>query len=259
MKSPFNTLYLQPIEKKTPHVIQVALVDHSGRYKIGPPTRPDIRHDNGHLDYFQKREPTAADRISFAEWVAILEGAEALCTKWTGSYIPICGGELPDANSAYRHFLFGKGKDREIDYDRFLENDPAGKLLLPKLFTDFKYYAAKIGRDRTKYSLTSDIYVVSNNEGFFEAPRTINWIRAIGVHQIWISADVIISAKGGKIHFDTDLTIHMEDRYNFNYKQKDSKSGIEDAANGRFELCGLAKQYTTYGTSKRRLNWETSS
>lgn len=256
MKNPFETLYLLPAEEKKPHVIYVGLIDHSGRYKIGPPARPKINHDNGHLDAFRKREPTAADRAQLAKWVAILHGAEALCTPWTGTYISKCGGDLVDANAAYRHFLFGKGADRFIEYDRFLKNDDSGKKLLVKLFTDFKYHATIIGKDRIRFSLTSEAYAVANGGGFFEGPVKTNWVRTIDCHSIWVSADVTASATNGKIVYAADLTIHMEDRYNFNPKQVDAQSGIADAENGVFEICGLAHQYTTYGTAKRALKWE---
>ena len=140
MTNPFEILYLKPVDKKVPHVVKVGLVDQSGPYRIGKPTRLDIKHDNGHLDRFPKREPTAYDRLQLAKWIAMLEGSEALCNAQTGKIMPQCHGEdLADANAAYRHFLFGKGADRTILYERFVENDASGKTLLPNLINDLNF------------------------------------------------------------------------------------------------------------------------
>lgn len=260
MSNPFESLFLEPVAKADPHVVHVGLLDHSGRYVLGPPKRPPIKHDNGFLDKYPKREPTMADRRQLAKWIGMLEAAEMLCTPLTGSYIAHCGGNLSDANAAYRHFLFGDGTDRTIDYDRFLHDDPAGKILLSRLTDDFEYHAAAIGKDRIRFSVTSESYTVSNLvAGFSVAPQTANWQKTIGSHYVWISANISASSSKGKIYYDADLTIHMEDRYNFNPGQQDSKTGIADAENGMLELSGLGKQYTTYGTSKRHLKWEAGS
>lgn len=256
MTNPFEILYLEPVDKKVPHVVKVGLVDQSGPYRIGKPTRPNIKHDNGHLDRFPKREPTASDRLQLAKWIAMLEGSEALCTAQTGKIMPQCHGEdLADANAAYRHFLFGKGADRTILYERFVENDASGKTLLPNLINDFELYVSIIGKDRTKFSVTSDTFHVGAG-GVAAYPATANWQKALGAHFLWVSADVIASCVKQKIYFDADITVHMEDRYNFNPGAADVATGIPDEANGRFEITGLAHQYTNYGTLTRHVRWE---
>lgn len=256
MKSAFDSLFLEPVEHKTPHIVKVQLVEHSGRYKIGPPTRPHIIHDNGFLGKYAKHEPTNADRIQFAKWLAMLEASEAVCNAQTGSYVALCAGDLVDANAAYRHFLFGDGKERTIEYDRFLQNDDAGKSLLTNLLKDFSYHASIIGKDRSSFQLTSDSYAVSNENPVFGGPRTANWQKTIGAHYIWVSADLVALSVKGIIFFDADIVIHMEDRYNFNPGDVDAATGIPDSANGNFELCGLGKQYMMYGHSLRHIRFQ---
>lgn len=60
---------------------------------------------------------------------------------------------------------------------------------------------------------------------------------------------------GEDIRIRADITIHAEDRYNFNPGAKDIATGIPDSANGRFELCGLAHQYMNYGRVTRSASW----
>lgn len=55
-----------------------------------------------------------------------------------------------------------------------------------------------------------------------------------------------------KIYFDAEITVHMEDRYNFNPGAADVATGILDETNDRFEIAGLAH----YGTLKRHVRWE---
>ncbi|TFW18574.1 hypothetical protein [Duganella callida] len=259
MTSPFDIL-LQPSNQDNTHEASVKLVDQAGHYTIGPPTRPPIKHDNGFLDAFPRREPTASDRLAYAKWVAMLEGSEALCSGATAKFVPACHGEdLTDANGAYRHFLFGNGTDRTINYERFLQDDASGQQVVPNLLNDFVHCMEVIGKDRVKFSVTSTPYSVGMG-GIASYPATANWQKAIGAHVFWVSADVTASANAkGEIIYSADLTIHMEDRYNFNPGMQDVATGIPDSANGRFEITGLAKQYTNYATVTRHVSWAEGS
>lgn len=253
---PFEAL-LKPSEEKNMFSAPVGLTDVSGRYRLGVPKRPNIKHDNGHLDTFPHEPPTAADRAKLLKWEAMLMGSEALCDARFGKYVGKCNGEdLTDANGAYRHFLHGNGVDRKIDYERYLKNDPSGRQLLPLLMDDFKKHATVIGRDRIKFSITSDSFSVGH-KGIAPYPETANWQKALGAHFIWVSADIAVSANSkGMIVFDATVTVHVEDRYNFNPGSSDVATGIPDSANGRFEITGLAKQYTSYASISRNVKWE---
>nr|GEU80231.1 hypothetical protein [Tanacetum cinerariifolium] len=71
--------------------------------------------------------------------------------------------------------------------------------------------------------------------------------------------EVTVSAIKGEIYYDDDVTLHMEDRYNFSPGAVDVATGIPDAANGRFKITRLAKQYTNYTTVKRHARFGADS
>lgn len=250
-------LLLTPVEDKKPQGTTIGLKDKSGRYKIGIPTRPPIRHDNGHLDSFPRREATMADHAALAIWRTKLKGSEKVCRPKTAPYVPLCSGEdLTDANAAYRHFLDGGGRDRTIDYEKYLREDPAAFNLMRILIDDFRLHAEVLGEYRSKFSVTSEYFTVGNG-GIAPYPSTVNWQKAIGAHYLWISADVLVSADPqGDIWYSAAFVVHMEDRYNFNVGANDIATGIPDSENGAFELTGLAKQYTNFATVNRSFRWK---
>ena len=254
MSSPFSIL-LKPNDGEGQHV-RVGLIDRSGRYRVGASERPDIVHDDGFLGKFPPQQPSAADRAAFAKWLATLEGSEALCNAQTGRMLPPCSNEdLSDANAAYRHFLFGNGKDRFIDYERFISGDPVGARLITKLLSDFKQHVGIISKDRVSFSVVSEPYSIGAG-GFVGYPETANWQKALGGHVVWVDANVsVIVNEKHQMEHRAAIMIHMEDRYNFNPGQHDVATGIPDSANGRFELTGLAKQYTNRGKIVRHIVW----
>ncbi|MFT3858189.1 MAG: hypothetical protein QM742_12055 [Aquabacterium sp.] len=253
MVSPFQILLS---EQPAPVVQKIEMPLTSGRYRVGEPKRPAIVHDNGFLDRYPRREPTGEDRRSFATWVAILEGSEAVCNAQTGDMVGPCGGNLVDANAAYRHFLFGKGADRHLDYERFIEGDPTGRRLLESLIADFKTHGTVLSKNRKKVSITSDPYQVGGEKGFVGYPETANWQKALGAHVLWVSGTIEVSvSKDHKLMYRAEMVAHVEDRYNFNPGNADVKTGIKDEENGQFELCGLAQQYTNFGELRRTLEW----
>jgi hypothetical protein len=242
MSGPFDVL-LQPAEKKNVHSAGLGLTERSGRYRIGPSARPVIAHDNGHLDRFAKREPTAADYAALTKWIAMLMASEKFRK------------DLSDANAAYRHFLYGKGKDRKVDYHRYLKGDPAGGRMVMEIINDFRKHAEIIGKDRLKFAVTSEPYAIGD-AGFALGRDTENWQKTIGQHYVWVSANVDVSAdEKGKIWYAAELILNMEDRYNFNPGNKDIATGIPDADNGRFEITGLAHQYMSFGSAMQRSKW----
>lgn len=216
----------------------------SGPFTVGPAVRPDITHDNGFLDQFPQRPPTAADQIELLKWKAKVEAAEA--------FRP----DLVDGTAAYRHFLEGNGADRTIAYERYLENDPSGQTTLKNLISDAQKNAEVLGNDRDSFSMTSRAYQPGGPDARFPYPATENWQKAIGGHAVWTSADVQVSGTGSERTYTMTVTIHAEDRYNFNPGQQDIATGIPDSANGVFEITGLAHQYTQRGEVTRVITWK---
>lgn len=229
---------------KDPLPIEILRIDRSGRYRVGPPTRPNIKHDNGFLGLYPRREPTASDHAALAYWIGKLELAEA------GK------PDLADATAAYRHFLFGKGKDRNFSYERYVKNDKNGAIALARILNDLKFHAEMISVNREEFELTSDPYFMKNSTSEYPGPDTENWQKAIGAHVGWVSAKLVVTTDAsGKDHFEAHVILHIEDRYNFNPGQSDIATGIPDSANGRFEITGLAHQYMNFSTLSRTMNW----
>jgi|GEM_PF-1841915 len=250
-------------------------------YRVGPPQRPPIFHDNGFLQNpnndsdpnpMPTRSPSVGDRLKLAEWKAKLELAEAAQGV---PFVP--HNDIPDGLAAYRHFLEGGGRDRTFSYERFVSGDESGRTTLNNATRDIQLaaenrYAEMVARDpslRNKpvtFQLTGGEIPVGADPDIepelaarYPYPTTENWQKAIGAHKIWMSGTVTVtpaSTPGGRPQFTMDMTLHAEDRYNFNPNSNDIATGTPDEANGIFEQTGLARQYTNYATLGRRVGWE---
>jgi hypothetical protein len=228
-------------------------------YQIGPPLRPSIRHDNGFLDRFAHRAPTVADRAKYAEWAALLEAAEA------AQGIPLIPhNDLPDALAAYRHFLYGRGKDRNFSYDRYVASDSSGRTTLDNAILDLRRGVEALASARPvgalpAFEITGDAIPCGSSDpdlaDLFPYPATENWQKAIGSHVIWLSGHAIAEGSGARRTYVLSMTLHAEDRYNFNPGAQDINTGIPDSANGVFEVTGLARQYMNYATLTRMIRW----
>lgn len=236
---------------------------------------PDIQHDHGHLegwadhngnrirdeaDWQQTRThqidetlretPTLRDYASLAKWVAMLEGAELLRP------------DLVDATATYRHFLFGNGALWTFSYDRFLRNDSAGAVVERSAIQDAEYgvmseYDLKrADGPSTPMSFRMQSNVVSvGSDARYPYPATENWQKAIGGHPLWIQVEATVTPDedNGERHVSMDLTLCMEDMYNFNPGQLDITTGTPDAENGRFEIVGLGHEFLQRGEATRHV------
>ena len=68
-----------------------------------------------------------------------------------------------------------------------------------------------------------------------------------------------VSKQDGDTWFTLDMTLHAEDRYNFNPGQKDIATGIPDSDNGIFEITGLGNQFDQTAESRRIIKWKRGS
>jgi hypothetical protein len=233
------------------------------RFTVGVTPRPKLQHDHGFLDdgkggvdRSRMRVPTTSDQLERLQWIATLEAAELLRP------------DLVDGTTAYRHFLFGDGQQRKIDYNRFVIYDSSGKRVWTSVLEDVR--AASIGwhdRQRThstpvqvteQFSMSSAIAQVEEDNLRYPYPATENWQKAIGAHVVWVSrADVtvVIDPARAERRFKTKFTLEMEDMYNFNPGMADMATGIPDNTNGRFELTGLGKEYLTVASLERTIEF----
>jgi hypothetical protein len=233
-------------------------------FKEGPPKRPDIKHDHGflddgtpqhNLDLSKRQPPTDQDRARKEIWIAF--------SKLAREHKP----ELKDACDAYEHFLIdNNGLARTLDYERFLIDDPSGNIVLRSTIEDTRTAAldlydkkvskpSKVFRADNFQMVSAPITVGSgdNPDPRYPYPDSENWQKTIGGHVLWISASVTVGSNPleKRRAFDVDMTVHMEDRYNFNPNNKDIKTQVKDEENGRFEIVGLAREFMHMATIER--------
>jgi len=225
-------------------------------YTLGPCKRPTIRHDNGFLDSFAKRGPTVAEHLQYQWWVGKLEVAEA------AQNVPFMPhNDISDALAAYRHFLQGTGADRWFSYERYVANDSSGRATLDNAVADaqggaWNLYRGSCKDDKgTEFEMISSALAANSGSTAFPYPSTENWQKAIGAHNFWICAKVQASGPCASPRFEMLMTLHVEDMYNFNPGAADIATGIPDAANGIFEVTGLAKQYLNVSQISRTVKW----
>jgi len=225
------------------------------KYNLGPPLRPNIKHDNGFLDKFPARTPTVAERAKYLLWRGALESGEAI------QGVPFFPkNDLPDALAAYRHFMEGSGKDRDFNAERYVANDASGRTTLQNITLEAKSAAYdlhgwKFMGKPVVFRFTGTKLSATRGGSKFSYPNTENWQKAIGGYSFWISADVEVTGDKNNFEFDMDFVVHFEDKYNFNPGQADIATGIPDNANGIFEVTGLASQYLSISTISRQLKW----
>lgn len=230
-----------------------------GNYTVGPPVRPsNIVHDNGFLDgHHSARQPTRIDYVRLNAWRGLLEVAEA------AQGVPgVPHNHLPDALAAYRHFLNGNGIPRNFSYERYVSEDPSGRTTLANALTEAQEAAQTVyqgnfaGNNRVHFQITgSGLGAGSGRTPWFPYPSTENWQKAIGAYWLWISGEVDVTVVSGRPQYTMAVTIHIEDRYNFNPGAQDINTSIPDQQNGELELSGLGRQYMNYSTLVRNLNW----
>lgn len=247
-------------------------------YRVGDPARPNIRHDNGFLQNPNNPNdpnpiatvaPSQADRDYYNDQLNQVRWAQRI----DGINIPFRNEDnearrLDDGIAAYRHFLEGRGADRQFSYDKFVSEDASGRTILNNAIADTQrgaedLYNQMLARDPSlagkpvTFNVTSGAITVGGSSSY-PYPATEDWQKAIGGHPIWNSATVTVtppSQPGGKPTFSMNYTLHAEDRYNFNPGQADIATGVPDATRGKLEQTGLAHQYTQYATLNRDVTW----
>ena len=189
----------QPVPVTTPLSTTGTAAGTQATYQVGPPARPNIRHDNGFLQNpnnpndpkpMPTRAPTDAERSAYNTQVF----------KANAGRIAQFVGYLPDGIENYRHFLTGNGADHKFSYDKFVSDDKSGQTVLKNAIGDTQKGAEEIYRQMVAkdpslankpvtFQITgSQIGVGSGNR--FPYPATENWQKAIGGHSIWNSAQV---------------------------------------------------------------------
>ena len=197
---------------------------------------PHVNFDND-FSYDPNADASLVDYWNWAKWKSILNGARLI-------------GHLEDATLLYRHYLDGTGTPMTIDYLKAYREDPGIAESVRNAVHEAQRAAEQLsksgGRD---FKMSSD---AGNADRY---PSTENWQKTVGGHILWGEAQVY----NCKDQFSMLITIHALDRYNFNKGESDIATGAPDNENGRFEVLGWAKSFTTRGSIPFKVDWERGS
>ncbi len=202
------------------------------QYVIGPPTRPEIEWDED-FEYASDDNPTWDDRMAWMEWNA------------KGEATRLHPG-LQDAGAIYRHYLGNSGEDYEFDYLSAYENDPSVTANV-----NAEVAAAQAGAEQLIAQGNTDFSMTGDASQAPHYPETENWQKTIGGYQQWSSSDVTVVGDQATMV----ITVHAEDRYNFNAGQSDIASGTPDDVNGRFTELGWAQPFDSTGSVQLTVTW----
>jgi hypothetical protein len=210
------------------------------RYTIGDPTRPEIRFDDDFV-YDPNASATFDDYVSWNEWGLRMRGARVLRPG------------LDDSLDLYAHYRDGTGTPMTVDYEEGYREDANIRRAVDGEIAEARQWAERIHGEsgRTSFSMTGDASTVPDSL----YPDTENWQKTLGGYTVWGSGDVTIDGNRATM----TVTVHAEDRYNFDRGKADVATGVADAENGRFAELGWAKSFDTSGAVTRTISWELGS
>lgn len=249
-------------------------------YKLGPTPPPDIQHDNGFLQNpndpndpvpIPTREPTQ-EEIDYYNSERRNAEFGNIASAIPGFGIIDDRSNLDNGIDHYRHFLNGGGEHYSFDYGEYIAEDDHGQTTRDSVLEDVRIAGDEIYADQVEggdlkagesvtFNVTSDAIAVNedveiNPDARFPYPKTENWQKAIGAHHVWSSSEVTVTRlEDGRLLATAEVTLHAEDRYNFNPGQKDIATKAPDSERGVLEESGLAHQFDQSGTAEYATQW----
>ncbi|GAA2644980.1 WXG100-like domain-containing protein [Nonomuraea recticatena] len=207
-------------------------VPWSGQYRIGPVQPPEMAYDHD-FPYDPDLKPTLEDYRNWYEWRAKMHGAR------------IKRPDLEDGLDAYERYMSGSGRDHQVNYEKAYDEDDGVRRSVDDAIANAQAEAERLYREsgRNRFEMTG---LPTKGD-----TTTENWDKAIGAHAIWGSGNVTVQGNQATMQ----ITLHAEDRYNFNAGAADKATGIPDDENGRFEVLGWAKSFNTHGSLTRTVTW----
>lgn len=199
-------------------------------FTVGPPTQPTFSYDED-FDWNSK-EPSWQDYVNAAKWKAKLEGGRAL------------RADLDDATAAYARYWENSGEPLRIDFAEAYAEDSTIRSGVDAEVTRARLAAQElIGKGGREFSMQGAPSAGNSQEE--------NWLKTLGAFNQW--SDATVSVKGDQVTMV--VTVHAEDRYNFNRGMADVHTGAPDSDNGRFQELGWAKSFMTSGELTRTVTW----
>lgn len=208
----------------------------SGEYVVGgKENAPRIIHEVGFI-YDSDEPANVVDYINYYLWHVL------------GRCAYILGWWLRDAARQYLHYLDGTGTTRRIDYSVAYMEDSVIRMHIDtkiQIMADFAQKSFREGAGN-QFEFIGGTEKIPNG-------KTENWQKTIGTHFVY---------GYGKATFDCDVetasmevTIFVEDMYNFHKGRSDIASNISDNVNGRFVVLGWAKEFLTLGEIHFNVSW----
>jgi hypothetical protein len=156
-------------------------------------------------------------------------------------------GHLSDALAAYEHYWDNSGTDFTADFAKGYDDDPS-----IRYDVDNEIKVAQAAAEGI-YAKTGDpaFQMTSFGHQAFKYPTTEDWQKTLGQYVIWAGGDVTVIGNTVIMR----ITVHSEDRYNFNPGAADIKTNAPDNANGRFAQLGWAQGFDTHGEMTRLVTW----
>ena len=219
----------------------------SGRYCYGPAVNPThfSTADDG-FKYDPNASANAGDYASWAKWQTL--GAGCSVISWFTDNGPDgCGSQ---SSKFYNYYMSGPGATDDQNYDlgAAYKQDP----MVAQDINDEVNAAQNAAEALYMSSGSSNFSITSSARQNHYYPSTGNWQKAIGAYSIWGSANVTVTNGIATM----TVTVHAEDRYNFNPGAQDIASGTPDNVNGRFAVLGWSSEgFNTHGTMTRTLSW----
>lgn len=208
------------------------------RYTLGDPTRPPLSFDDDFV-YDPDADAGFGDYWAWNEWGMKLRGASLLRS------------DLDDSLELYAHYRDASGTPMTVDYEEAYREDGSVRSAVDSEINEAVRWAEQLHNQTgsTAFSITGDATQAK------PYPDTENWQKALGGHTIWGSGNVRIDGNTATM----EVTVHAEDRYNFNRGESDIATGTPDEENGRFAELGWAKSFDVSGSVTRTVTWELGS
>ncbi|MEV4808367.1 RHS repeat domain-containing protein [Micromonospora avicenniae] len=215
----------------------------SGRFCIGGPYKP-VNHGpwDDEFVYDPKINPTPADLASWAKWQGMRYGCLASvragvgrCADW---------GEAP---YMYDRYASGSGEPYTFDFAPAYDQDP----FLREVINAEIAAAQRAAEQLAGKSGASSFQITGFSRNIQDNPPTERWQKTLGSFDIWASAEVTVTGDTVAMR----ITVHAEDRWNFNKDAQDIATGISDNENGRFAELGWAKGFTSTGSLVKDVEW----
>ncbi|WP_260600128.1 peptidoglycan-binding domain-containing protein [Sphingomonas endolithica] len=156
-----------------------------------------------------------------------------------------------NATRHLKHYFANHGSDLTIDLENMIRTVPSARTVMVVEFRQALEFLR--GLPPGRYDFTSR----RGSGGYNRQQESTDWYFAIGGYSVWGKGRAEMTGTGANRRYDVDFTYKFFDRYNWDGGKEVEIGGIRitDEFMGEFHRQGLTKEYTCYGSLRRRLSW----